>query len=571
MPRQVKKCTSIGVSRTKRVNSRKQIKKQKTSPTPVHHTDDRRERRESLQGMSEAEKLQKAVELTIAAGYQLNKEAFDFLTMVATTEDPTQIVAKAIQQIESLQEKPFFIERSFLEELLKTPEQTKEIVTQPSPEHLQEPPQGPAPQITEAKTPFHPYAREVEADIRVIENPGSKICSAGTIEDYLGYFQDRFRQLEKLLRQRMDVKSAASVLDAVRAQPNTRLKIIGMVTEKRESKQKTVLTVEDLKASAIVLVAQNAPPDLQKKARMLLLDQVICLSVVKTRSNLLVAEDIILPDVAQRLQHKAVVPVYAVLTSDMHVGSTQFTREAFNRFILWLNGKYGNESMREMASHVKYVLIAGDIVDGIGVYPNQAKELAIRDVHKQYRLASKYIEQIPDYVEVIITPGNHDAPRKALPQPAISNTFLETLEESRKVYSLGSPCTLSLHGVEVLMYHGRSLDDIVSTVPGMDHSHPQKAMRLLLQSRHLAPLYGGKTPLSPENKDFLVIERVPDIFHAGHVHALDYGNYRGVLIVNSGCWQRQTDYMRKNGFLPTPAKVPVVNLQTLEITVITFD
>jgi DNA polymerase II small subunit len=121
------------------------------------------------------------------------------------------------------------------------------------------------------------------------------------------------------------------------------------------------------------------------------------------------------------------------------------------------------------------------------------------------------------------------------------------------------------------MYHGRSLDDIVSTVPGMSHSHPERAMQLLLQARHLAPMYGGKTPLSPESKDFLVIERTPDIFHAGHVHALEYGNYRGVLIVNSGCWQRQTDYMRKSGFTPTPAKVPVVNLQTLEVTVIPFD
>jgi DNA polymerase II small subunit len=259
-----------------------------------------------------------------------------------------------------------------------------------------------------------------------------------------------------------------------------------------------------------------------------------------------------------------------VLTSDMHVGSTKFQREAFSRFILWLNGRYGDEKMREIASHVKYVLIAGDIVDGIGVYPNQVKELAIKDIYGQYKLAAKYIEQIPDYIEVIIIPGNHDAPRKALPQPAISNTFLETLQESRKVYSLGNPCFLSLQDVEVLLYHGRSLDDITSTIPGMDPNHPEKAMKLLLQSRHLAPVYGGKTPLSPENRDFLVIERIPDIFHAGHIHALGYSNYRGVLIVNSGGWQEQTDYMQRLGFVPTPGKVPVVNLQTLEVTVIPF-
>jgi DNA polymerase II small subunit len=285
----------------------------------------------------------------------------------------------------------------------------------------------------------------------------------------------------------------------------------------------------------------------------------------------LIVEDITLPDIAQRTPHKSSVPVHAVLTSDMHVGSSKFTREAFTRFILWLNGKYGNHEMRQHASHVKYVLIAGDIVDGVGIYPNQMKELAVKDVHKQYRLASKYLEQIPDYIEVVVTPGNHDASRKALPQLAISNEFMETLQESRKVYSLGSPCHLTLHGVDILMYHGRSLDDIISTIPGMTHNHPEKAMRLLLQGRHLAPMYGGKTPLSPESRDFLVIDRVPDIFHAGHVHTLECGNYRGVSVVNSGCWQEQTDYMRRNGVVPTPGKVPVVNLQTLEVSVVQFN
>ena len=462
--------------------------------------------------MSEAEKLQKAVELTIEAGYQINKEAFEFLSTLAITQDPTEIMSKAIHKIEALKEKPLFIDRSFLEHLVESSEPKKEIPTQ----LLEEPPQTlPESRITEGKMQFRPYAKEVEPNIKIIDDPAAKLSSNGTMEDYLQYFRDRFKRIEKLLRQRIDVKSAASIIDALKAPANTKLKIIGMITERREAKQKILLTVEDLNASTLVLVSQNSSAELLEKARLLLLDQVVCLSVVKTRSNLLIAEDIIFPDVAQKPQHKASIPVYAVLTSDMHVGSTKFQREAFSRFILWLNGRYGDEKMREIASHVKYVLIAGDIVDGIGVYPNQVKELAIKDIYGQYKLAAKYIEQIPDYIEVIIIPGNHDAPRKALPQPAISNIFLETLQESRKVYSLGNPCFLSLQDVEVLLYHGRSLDDITSTIPGMDPNHPEKAMKLLLQSRHLAPVYGGKTPLSPENRDFLVIERIPDIFHAG--------------------------------------------------------
>lgn len=526
--------------------------------------------------MQQTEKLQKAVKMTITAGYQLNKDAFDLLNMLSSTEDPARIIEKALQKISELKEKPFFIDRNFIEELVRETKPFVEIATnqQPVPKIIEpkavlEEPQPP--QVTEAKRHFHPFAKEVQSQLNVIEDAGTKLSSNGTIDDYLGYFRDRFTKLDKLLRQRMDVKSAASIIDALKAQPNARLKIVGMITEKREVKQKIILNIEDLQANMTVLVPQNASEELQKKAHMLLLDQVVCLSVVKSRSNLLIAEGIIFPDVPQRTPHKASIPVYAVLTSDMHVGSTKFQREAFNRFVLWLNGKYGNDEMREIASHVKYVIVAGDIVDGIGVYPNQIKELAIRDINKQYRFAARYFEQIPDYIEVLITPGNHDATRKALPQPSITNEFLETLQESRAIHSLGSPCLVSLHGVEVLTYHGRSIDDINSTVAGMDNDHPERAMKLLLQSRHLAPVYGGKTLLSPENRDSLVIERVPDIFHAGHIHALGHISYRGVLIVNSGGWQEQTDYMRRLGFTPTPSKVPVVNLQTLELTIIPFN
>jgi DNA polymerase II small subunit len=217
--------------------------------------------------------------------------------------------------------------------------------------------------MTEGKNVFHPYAKDVEANISIIEDPTGKLSSNGTIEEYLQYFQDRFKRIERLLRQRIDVKAATPISEALKSPAKAKLKIICMVTEKRESKQNMILTVEDLHANATVLVTHNAREELHRKAQQLLPDQVVCIAVVKTRTNLLLAEDIIFPEVGQKPRRRAEEPVYAVLTSDMHVGSTKFLREAFNRFILWLNGKYGNEKMKEIASHIKYLLIAGDLVD----------------------------------------------------------------------------------------------------------------------------------------------------------------------------------------------------------------
>lgn len=227
--------------------------------------------------------------------------------------------------------------------------------------------------------------------------------------------------------------------------------------------------------------------------------------------------------------------------------------------------------MREIAGHVKYVLMAGDVVDGIGVYPGQAKELAIRDIYTQYRALASYVRRIPEYIEVVIIPGDHDAVPKSLPQPALSSEVAGELCASRRVHLLPDPCSVSIHGVEVLMYHGRSLIDVATSVPGIPMQEAYKAMKILLQGRHLAPAYGQKTQLMPAARDFMVVERIPDILHTGHLHLLNYQVYRGVLMVNSGCWQAQTEYQEKGGIKPTPNIVTVVNLQTMQVAKIDFE
>ena len=109
-----------------------------------------------------------------------------------------------------------------------------------------------------------------------------------------------------------------------------------MLTEKRDSKNNTILSVEDLQGSATVLVPQKAPEEVKKKALMLLPDQVICVAVIKTKNQPVHGGRHYLSRNWQKTQQRAQEPVYAVLTSDIHIGSTKFTKEAFKRFILWL-------------------------------------------------------------------------------------------------------------------------------------------------------------------------------------------------------------------------------------------
>ena len=165
--------------------------------------------------MSDKEKLQRAVENTIAAGYQLDSEAFAFLTSVAATQDPTALINKALLEIQDLEEKPFFIEKGFLQKFREQPQfEVEESCIQPPPEETtraQMPQQTP-----EGTSLYQPYAKDIEPDLKIIDDPTTKLTSNGTIEDYLQYFQDRLKRLERLLRQRIDVKAATPILEALK-------------------------------------------------------------------------------------------------------------------------------------------------------------------------------------------------------------------------------------------------------------------------------------------------------------------------------------------------------------------
>jgi len=500
------------------------------------------------------ESVKRAVSLIIGAGYQIDREAFEFLKEISERADLDSLIKDIIDEINASPERPLFITREILENKIRRRGVIEGIT--------------PTPSVT-GKTSFQQYARDVETDLKVISDPTNKISATGSLEDCIEYFRSRFRKISKIIRSRVDSKDAGSIEDALKAPENSKMKIICMITEKRETKRGIFFRVEDLENQATVLVPlenHNA----YFKAQRTLLDQVVCISIIRGKKDLLIAEDIIFPDVPLKKPNKSPIPVCAVLLSDLHVGSKMFMKKEFKRFISWLRGEVGGDNLRELAGRVKYLIIAGDIVDGVGIYPKQFEELEIKDLYEQYERAARIIEEIPEHIEIVIIPGNHDATRRALPQPAILREYAEPLYELERITFLGDPSVISLHGVSVLISHGRSLDDVISAIPNMSFQEPDEAMKILLQCRHLAPVYGMKTLIASERVDHLVIEHVPDIFHAGHVHMMKYSNYRGILIVNSGAWQEQTEYQKEMGHIPNPGIVPIVDLQTLQVTPINF-
>jgi DNA polymerase II small subunit len=412
-------------------------------------------------------------------------------------------------------------------------------------------------------------SKNIASRIEIVRNPSKELGTVGNVDDFSRYFQSRFQKLASAFRARIDVRDATAIAAALKASQNSKVKFLAMVVEKREHQRKIFLQMDDLEDGVTVLASPEERSAFEV-AQKVPLDQVVCVEGVRSRSDLIIAKQILLPDIPDHKPRLADEEVWAVLLSDLHVGSKKFLGDQLNRVFDWLNLKVGSQNQIEIAQKTKYVVICGDIVDGIGIYPRQEQELAIVDLYEQYREAAKFIERIPDHIETIILPGNHDAVRQALPQPPIPKNFGEPLYEARKLISLGNPAEITLHGVRLLLHHGRSLDDVIASVPSIDFTQPEKAMRLQLQCRHLVSEYGKRTPIAPESADHLVIENVPDIFHSGHIHVAKHESYRGTQIVNSGAWQAQTDYQRRGGLIPTPGILSMVNLQTLQVRQMDF-
>ena len=491
--------------------------------------------------------LRRLVQELAVAGYQLERSAYEYLQTMNESEASSFTKTLLMTVAENQFPSRILTKQELVE--IRVPKSASALI---------------APSVSSTIP-----AKQISSRVDIVKDPSKELGTGGSIEDFSHYFRDRFGKLSKAFRQRADARDAQSLAVALKAMQNEKVKFLAMVLEKRERNQKLFLEVDDFEDSATVLVM---PDDhtAYETAQKIPLDQVVCISAVRSKGDLFVAKEMVLPDIPDHKPRLADEEVWAVLLSDLHVGSKKLLADPLQRVFDWLNLRIGAPNQKAIAERTKYVVICGDIVDGIGVYPRQEQELAITDLYEQYREAAKYVGLIPDHIEVIVLPGNHDPVRQALPQPSIPQEFGEPLYESRQLISLGNPSQVALQGVNLLLHHGRSLDDVLAGVSGMSFTQPEKAMRLQLQCRHLASEYGNRTAIAPERTDHLVIEIVPDVFQSGHIHVVRHENYRGTQIINSGAWQAQTEYQRRVGLVPTPGILTAVNLRTLQVHLVNF-
>ena len=419
---------------------------------------------------------------------------------------------------------------------------------------------------------WHPDAKEYDADIKIIKDiTGNSTCE-GTTNDFAKLFADRFDLLRNLLRtQRRELAHVVPIKRVKKASMDD-IQLIGIVENYRTTKNGHIfLELEDDTGTINGIILKNNR-EAFPLAEELVLDEIIGVTgQLSKHGDLFLVNNIIYPDISlNNRTHKAHAPLHAAFLSDIHIGSKEFMSKQWNAFLKWINGNLGNSRQKQVAGKIKYLIIPGDIVDGIGIYPNQEKELSIVDLYKQYEALATELEKIPDHISLIIQPGNHDAVRPAEPQPAFDKN-IQKLFHSTDATFIGNPASFSLHSVEILSYHGQSLMDFATNIQRLKYNEPVEIMKVMLQKHHIAPMYGGYTPLAPEHKDYMIIDRVPDIFVTGHVHLANLGEYRGVTLINASSWQAQTSYQKMLNFIPEPAKLPIADLQSGKVTMMDFN
>lgn len=400
------------------------------------------------------------------------------------------------------------------------------------------------------------------------------------ISDFTNFFLSRYKFLETILRYRQELSNIVTVSRLLAKKEKEAFSIIGLVDEIGETKAgNLIITIEDITGKLKVVFSKNKK-ELFLTAKDLVVDEVIGVTGIYSE-KFLFADSIVWPDIPQTHElKKSEQEEYAIFLSDIHVGSKLFLKEEFEKFLRWINGKVGNETQRTVAQKVKYIFIAGDLVDGVGIYPLQEEELEIKNITQQYEEFTRLIQRIPTEKKIIICPGNHDMIYLAEPQPAFYQSFAPGLFTLPNITLVTNPSLINIEktekfsGFDVLLYHGYSFDYYVANVESIrsqgGYHRSDLIMKFLLKRRHLAPSFRSTPYFPAHQEDPLLIKKVPDFFVTGHIHYCRVANYRGVTLISGSCWQGKTTFQEKLGHEPEPARVPLVNLKTREVKILRF-
>jgi len=404
---------------------------------------------------------------------------------------------------------------------------------------------------------------------KIYENSPKKI----EVKDFVKNFKNRFNTIRNMMQERAILENLISIN---RIENGKQSSIIALIYNKKTTKNGNILLeIEDLSGRTTALINKDRK-EVFEKAKEILLDEVVAFKCSGNK-DLVFVNDIIFPDSSIFEIKKSEIDESIAFISDMHIGSNKFLEKNLMKFISWLNGEVGDEEQKNEALKIKYLLITGDSIDGVGIFPGQENELKLLDIKEQYKKLADILSKIRKDIDIVICPGQHDAVRVAEPQPIITENYAESLYLLDNVHLVTNPAVIEVGKdviFKILMYHGASMHGIIDSIEslrlGKGNDSPTDVVKYMLKKRHLAPTHSLVTYTPLDGEDALLIKEVPDIISTGDLHRPEISNYNGVVLIASSCWQSRTPFEEKVGNNPDPCKVPIFNLKTRDVKILDF-
>ena len=396
-------------------------------------------------------------------------------------------------------------------------------------------------------------------DDYTVGNPVGQSNTKGTLNDIVNLFYDRYQTIAEILRNQAGFKASGTIKQIQKEKKKGRsYNLVGIVLDVRRTKSGgKMVTMEDLSSTMSVFVRKDDPA-----SATIFKDEVLGISgKFGDDGRMFWVDNVVYPDILPNHQNKGGMefdPVSIAFISDLHMGSKKFLESEWDKMVAWMN------TDDETAQNIKWLVLSGDVIDGIGIYPGHEENICIANSFDQYEMCARKLDELPDHITPILLPGNHDAVRPAEPQPMLEPGVQQKFNSTIHV---GNPARINLSGIDVLSYHGKGIDDIVPRVETVTYDKPQEAMKLMLQKRHLAPMWGERNALSPEEEDQMVIQSPPDIFVTGHTHAHATEWHRGIPLVVSSTFQGETDFMQMMGYKPKMGYLSVYNIQNRQFRI----
>ncbi|UCH89712.1 MAG: metallophosphoesterase, partial [Thermoplasmata archaeon] len=246
------------------------------------------------------------------------------------------------------------------------------------------------PELTAEKSKEYP-------EFKIISDITGKSTCEGVIKDFNRNILHRFNTLKNIIKTQYRIFARSVDIEKIKLNYKREVFFIGMITSvNKTAKGNTIISVEDETGEVSVFLNQET----FKSDKKFLLDEVIgVIGETNMELKMVMAERIVRPAPPRsRTIHRAEEDIDVLFISDIHVGSKEFLEMQWSKLMKWLNGK---EKVRGdiTADKISYIVVAGDLVDGIGIYPDQENELIIKDIYKQYSRLAELLDKVPEDIK----------------------------------------------------------------------------------------------------------------------------------------------------------------------------